>query len=334
MASSSSPSDVRIDAWESSFQVFALLHTLVQPVVWTSYCIKVTSVRIELVANTDHHKPRCWDFFGRHFAHFQDGNGWLANNFGQTCSYEVWHSHLLMLASLFQMDMKRIVNASISKTSYVMDITCLDGRSQVSNHIGIAPQKRQHLHPSIGLSHVLCIWMLKLPSISLHSSWPLLFQIFWKWLLVVFLLLLHSLCYLWARIWLKPTNYVQRTGIHRYLLLLWRPFAPPPTWFFSTTSSRWLKNNRNLCGEHVDVSKNRGKTTQHGWFIMENPIKMGWFGGKTPLFLVQHPCRLGRVNKLKQVEVPTLPIQFSFVHTPDGRNPAPTLGCIKASIVK
>ena len=30
-------------------------------------------------------------------------------------------------------------------------------------------------------------------------------------------------------------------------------------------------------GHHTGVSKNRG--TQNGWFIMEKPIKMGWFGG-------------------------------------------------------
>ena len=27
-------------------------------------------------------------------------------------------------------------------------------------------------------------------------------------------------------------------------------------------------------GIHMGVSKNRGKTPQNGWFIMENPIKM------------------------------------------------------------
>ncbi len=27
-----------------------------------------------------------------------------------------------------------------------------------------------------------------------------------------------------------------------------------------------------------------GKKNQHGWFIMENLIKMGWFGGPTPIF--------------------------------------------------
>ena len=31
-------------------------------------------------------------------------------------------------------------------------------------------------------------------------------------------------------------------------------------------------------------TKNRGKTPQNWWFIMENPIKKGWFGGY-PLFL-------------------------------------------------
>ena len=35
----------------------------------------------------------------------------------------------------------------------------------------------------------------------------------------------------------------------------------------------------NKCHLNVGVSKNRG--TQKGWFLMENPIKMGWFGGTT-----------------------------------------------------
>ena len=34
---------------------------------------------------------------------------------------------------------------------------------------------------------------------------------------------------------------------------------------------------------YLGVSKNRG-TPQSGWFIMENPIKNGWFGGEHPLF--------------------------------------------------
>ncbi len=40
----------------------------------------------------------------------------------------------------------------------------------------------------------------------------------------------------------------------------------------------------------MDVSKNRGKTPQNVWFIMENPMNkwMIW-GVLPPLFLVQHP---------------------------------------------
>ena len=38
-----------------------------------------------------------------------------------------------------------------------------------------------------------------------------------------------------------------------------------------------LLQSESLVEWHVDVSKNRG--TQNGCFIMENPIKMGWFGG-------------------------------------------------------
>ena len=35
---------------------------------------------------------------------------------------------------------------------------------------------------------------------------------------------------------------------------------------------------------YMDVSKNSGENPQNGWFIMENPIKIGWFGGPTPIF--------------------------------------------------
>ena len=38
----------------------------------------------------------------------------------------------------------------------------------------------------------------------------------------------------------------------------------------------WIKS-------HMGVSKNR-ETPQNGWFIMESPIKNGWFGGENPPF--------------------------------------------------
>ena len=51
------------------------------------------------------------------------------------------------------------------------------------------------------------------------------------------------------------------------------------TWPFFDPSS--TQNNVLFGNIHMDVSKNRGP--QNGWFIMEHPIKMGWFGC-TPIF--------------------------------------------------
>ena len=47
---------------------------------------------------------------------------------------------------------------------------------------------------------------------------------------------------------------------------------------------------------HLGVSKNRGKTPQNGWFIMENPIyKNGWFGGVKHPYFWKHPFKFFRV---------------------------------------
>ena len=53
-------------------------------------------------------------------------------------------------------------------------------------------------------------------------------------------------------------------------------------WFlmdFHNMAALQLKHSQNLHTHHMGVSK-KG-VPQNGWFIMENPIKMGWFGGKT-----------------------------------------------------
>ena len=43
-----------------------------------------------------------------------------------------------------------------------------------------------------------------------------------------------------------------------------------------------------------------GKFPQNGWcYFMENPIKMGWFGGKTPYFWFNTHIPIGRILVLK-----------------------------------
>ena len=72
---------------------------------------------------------------------------------------------------------------------------------------------------------------------------------------------------------------------------------------------------------HMDVSKNRGNP-QKGWFIMENRIGNGWFGGKNPLFLetlifsmVDYP-RISRVLYIQGgclgFQPSTVPLIFSM----------------------
>ena len=56
---------------------------------------------------------------------------------------------------------------------------------------------------------------------------------------------------------------------------------PPPTGETRCNPTLLLRRVMMYCfknkEKHMGVSKNRGP--QNGWFIMENPIKMGWFGG-------------------------------------------------------
>ena len=190
-----------------------------------------------------------------------------------------------MLASLFQMDVKRIVNASILKTSYVMDITCLHGWSQPSfQSYWHCPTKTPTSAPiNWSLSrpaHLNAETTLNQSAFKLTSSIPNFLEviagsIFAITTLTLLLMGQHLVkAYkLRSKNWNSPLSPAAVKAVCAASNLI-----------FSTTSSRWLKNNRNLCGEHVDVSKNRGKTTQHGWFIMENPIKMDDLGGKPPIF--------------------------------------------------
>ena len=74
---------------------------------------------------------------------------------------------------------------------------------------------------------------------------------------------------------------LDRNIIHLYICIWMRPdiLSSHKSCYRNGRFKRYVQLDGSSCSSlvegHMDVSKNKGKTPQNGWFVMENPIKIG-----------------------------------------------------------
>ena len=179
-------------------QVFALLHALLQLVVWTPYCksfsfdvaSKVPVYGLNLSPTLTITNLDAGMFLEDTLSTSTKGrDDWLAKSFGQICSCEVWHSHPCLNPCFSTWtwngsSMPRFQRLLMRWTSH--DITCLSMAAKLPIILAL-PHKNANIctHQLVSLtSCAFECWVS--PSISQHSSWPLLPKKSRKWVLVVF----------------------------------------------------------------------------------------------------------------------------------------------------
>ena len=110
-----------------------------------------------------------------------------------------------------------------------------------------------------------------------------LYMYIWKYI--------YMSIYIYVAYFMRPTGpltccLLKMIQVVKLMGFRWSWWRKPPGTYIPPWN-RWVEpceqETRKSYIQHVGVSKNRGKTPQNRWFIIENPIQHGWFGG-TPIF--------------------------------------------------